>query len=160
MKYIITLVLIIIIISSLIWFNQNKETEEFTCATTEEESTPDPLNLTSSQMAQVNQTIADQVQSTLNTGSGIYRGPPGQQGDQGVPGNDYIAAGRLVNQKVSYTSNEANAFLPTLVTTRTSGTIPTESLLLMDSPTLASFQYWYYNKNYTIQNKYDSKCIN
>lgn len=159
MKYIIILIIIVILgIIYVNWRENNKTTENFSCdATTEEEA---PLTLSDSQMAQLSQLASDAAQDALNANSSLQRGPAGPKGDQGVPGNDYISSGRLVNQKVSYTSNEANAFLPVLVTTRTSGTIPTQSLLLMDSPTLASFQYWYYNKNYTIQNKYDNKCIN
>ena len=159
MKYIIILIVIVILgIIYVNWREKNNTKEDFSCSTTTEETTP--LTLSDSQMAQLSQMASDAAQSALNANSTIQRGPTGPPGNQGVPGNDYISSGRLVNQKVSYTSNEANAFLPVLVGTRTSGTLPTQSLLLMDSPTLASFQYWYYNKNYTIQNKYDSKCIN
>ena len=157
MKYMI--VILIVLIFGLLYYNwQNDTNEEFTCSTTEEE--PSPLTLTDSQMAQLSQMASSAAQDALNSNNTLMRGPAGPSGDQGIPGNDYISSGRLVNQKVSYTSDQANSFLPVLVTTRTSGTIPTQSLLLMDSPTLASFQYWYYNKNYTIQNKYDNKCIN
>lgn len=104
MKYIIILIIIVVLgIIYVNWRENNKTTENFSCdATTEEET---PLTLSDSQMAQLSQLASDAAQNALNANSSLQRGPAGPKGDQGVPGNDYISSGRLVNQKVSYTSN-------------------------------------------------------
>ena len=135
--------------------------EGFTCTTdceTEEEAPP--TTLTQSQMNQINQMVNDQTMSLMNSSSSFMQGPQGPEGQQGPPGGTYQATGRLVNQSASYTSGNTNALTPTLVTTRTSGTLPQQSLCMMDTPALGSFQYWYLNSNGTIENKYDGKCIN
>jgi hypothetical protein len=140
--------------------NNNNNIENFTCddSSTEEESYQSTL--TQSQINQIKQLTNDQAMQLMNSSSSLMQGPSGGSGPQGPPGGEFQAAGRMVNQSVSYKNRKSNAFLPSMVTTRTSGTLPTQSLCLMDNPTLGSFQYWYLNKNGTIENKYDNTCIN
>ena len=156
--YTIFILIIIIIIAVIILKKYNKKKENFECKNPNEED-PTQDVLSKSQKNQVKRIAKDQTMSLMNQGSQFMQGPRGTIGPQGVPGGEFSAAGRLVNQKLSYRNTKENAFLPNLVTTRTSGTIPSQSLLLMDFPTLASFQYWYLNKNNTIENKYDGTCI-
>lgn len=140
--------------------NTNKQTVENFCdAECEEEETP-VTNLSKSQMNQINQMVSDKTMSLMNSSSSFMQGPQGPTGQQGPPGGVYQAVGRLVNQSASYTSSNKNALTPSFVTTRTSGTLPQQSLCMMDTPALGSFQFWYLNSNGTIENKYDGKCIN
>lgn len=140
--------------------NTNKQTvENFSCTAECEEEEPS-CPLTTCQTNQINQMISDKTMSLMNSSSSFMQGPQGIEGQQGPPGGVYQAAGRLVNQSASYTSSNKNALTPTFVTTRTSGTLPQQSLCMMDTPALGSFQFWYLNSNGTIENKYDGKCIN
>lgn len=161
MKKILFILIIVITFSILIFINNKyKKKENFTCNQQVEQENSYQDVLSKSQKNQIEQIAKKQTMSVMNTGSQFMTGPKGPQGPQGMPGGKYQALGRLVNQKVSYSNSKSNAFLPNLVTTRTSGTIPTQSLLLMDTPSLASFQYWYLNNNNTIESRFDGKCLN
>jgi len=140
--------------------SNNERIENFTCNDSSSEEESYQSTLTHSQINQIRQLTNDQAMQLMNSSSSLVQGPQGGIGPQGPPGGEYQATGRLVNQAVSYKNKSSNVFIPSMVTTRTSGTIPTQSLCLMDTPTLGSFQYWYLNKNGTIENKYDGKCIN
>ena len=134
--------------------------ENFTCDDTQTEESSYQNVLTQSQINQIRQLTNDQTMQLMNSSNSLMQGPSGPSGPQGQPGGEYQAVGRLVNQEISYKNKGNNSFLPSSVVSRTSGTIPTQSLCMMDYPTLGSFQYWYLNKNGTIQNKYDNTCIN
>lgn len=154
------IILIICIFSKQRRMKRSENVENFTCDTDTTDEENNGITLTDSQMNQIQQMVSDQTMSLMNSTSSFMQGPQGNMGQQGPPGGTYQAAGRLVNQSASYKNKKQNAFNPGLVTTRTSGTLPTQSLCLMDTPTLGSFQYWYLNKNGTLENKYDGKCIN
>jgi len=174
MKFNILIILVVILLIACLYISndnmiaimdfrpreQEKQIENFTCSDTSSEEETYQSTLSQSQINQIRQLTNDQAMQLMNSSSSLIQGPTGRIGPQGPPGSDFQAAGRMVNQSVSYKNKKYNAFVPTAVVTRTSGTIPTQSLCLMDSPTLGSFQYWYLNSNGTIENKYDSKCIN
>ena len=147
----IPIIIILLIFAFIIYKSyKNKNKEKFECKDPDKDD-PSQDVLSKSQKNQVKRIAKDETMKIMNQGSQFMQGPRGIIGPQGIPGGEYAAAGRLVNQKLSYKNTKENAFVPSLVTTRTSGTIPTQSLLLMDYPTIASFQYWYLNKNNTIE---------
>ena len=145
---------------ALLDLHRNNNIENFSCSDDVADEEGYQSALTQSQQNQLKQLVNDQTMKLMNSSSSLMQGPTGGRGPQGPPGGEFQAMGRLVNQSASYRNKESNAFTPELVTTRTSGTIPTQSLCLMDTPSLGSFQYWFLNKNGTIQNRYDNTCIN
>lgn len=175
----IFLIIILIIFLFYIFFNiyprrnienfqdASKSSSAWTTSAADKQAATDSTQADKDLQNKIMNIVKNQLDQIKGTQGALIKGPPGPPGQQGPPGSNLIASGKLINKANSFDSNSGsssnsmlNYFIPQYVLTRTGGTNPLSSLSYMDNNSaFASFQDWQFDINNNIISRYDGKCL-